>query len=165
MDLLSRFGNLSLSDEDSARIEACYKDIKEKIIALRGEVKVIKKESGIAFAGSMHDPKLFLSLSMVLDNGKHLLLADFDGGTYWQEWDYESLDEFENAISNYIAPMINRKVKTVIEKERHKYIKISRYYSEGGDNWVLIEENVFDSFGVRLRTRKSAIDIDIKSYK
>ena len=165
MDFISRYSGLSLSDDDNARIAACFNDIKEKIIELRGKVNIIEEKEWIAFAGSRREPKLMLSLGMVLDNGKHLLLADFDGGAYWQEWDYESLDEFENAIVSYVAPMINRKVKTVIEKERHKYIKVSRYYSEGGDDWTLIDENVFDSFSVRLRTRKSRIDVDIKSYK
>ena len=165
MDFLGRFSGLSLSEEDSARIANCYNDIKEKITELRGKVNFIEEKDWIAFSGTKYEPKLMLSLSMVLDNGKHLLLADFDGGSYWQEWDYKSLDEFENAIVNYVAPMINRKVKTVIEKKRHKYIKVTRYYLEGKDDWVLIDENVFDSFVVRLRTRKDKIDIDIKSYK
>lgn len=165
MDFITRYSGLSLSDDDNARMAACYNDIKEKITELRGKVNIIEKDGWIAFSGSMYEPKLMLSLSMVLDNGKHLLMADFDGGAYWQEWDYKSLDEFENAIVSYVAPMINRKVKTVIEKERHKYIKVSRYFSDGGDDWTLIDENVFDSFSVRLRTRKSTIDVDIKSYK
>ena len=74
------------------------------------------------------------------------------------------MDEFENAVVNYAAPMIGRTVKTVTEKKKHKYVKISRFYLEGEDKWVPIDENVFDAFPIRLFTFRNSRSEEIRRY-
>ena len=153
---------------DDARINACYRSIKEKITELRGIEDFYEENEWVAFGGKPENPKLILTVTVIITRGGHYLLADLDGRIFWQEWDYESIDEFENAIANHIAPMIGRKVKTVTEKKRHKYVKVSRYYlddnKDDNEEWVLIDEVVFDYPQVRLFTFRSSTRTDIKSY-
>ncbi len=154
--------NKKMSDND--RIVACCERIKEKITDARGKSDFIEEEGWVALAGTKEAPKLLLTVSVLISGGRHWLIADIDGRAYWQEQDYESIDEFENAVVNYAAPMIGRTVKTVTERKKHKYVKISRYYLEGEDKWAPIDENVFDSFPIRLFTFKNAQREEIRRY-
>ena len=161
MGILNSFG---VNENDDARINACYKNIKQKITELRGIDEFYEENEWVAFGGKPENPKLILTVTIILERGGHYLLADLDGRIFWQEWDYESVEEFENAIVNHIAPMIGRKIKTVTEKKRHKYVKISRYYLDDNEEWVLIDEVVFDYPQVRLFTFRSSRREDIRSY-
>ena len=151
-----------MSDND--KIVACSESIKKKITEACGKSDFIEEETWVALSGTQNNPKLVLTVSLVLNGKKRMLIADIDGRTFWQEWDYESVDEFENAVVNYAAPMIGRTVKTVTEKKKHKYVKISRFYLEGEDKWVPIDENVFDAFPIRLFTFKNAHSEEIRRY-
>lgn len=161
MGILNSFG---VNENDDARINACYKNIKQKITELRGIDEFYEENEWVAFGGKPENPKLILTVTIILERGGHYLLADLDGRIFWQEWDYESVEEFENAIVNHIAPMIGRKIKTVTEKKRHKYVKISRYYLDDNEEWVLIDEVVFDYPQVRLFTFRSSRREEIRSY-
>lgn len=163
MGIYNGFGQ---GGDDDARINACYKNIKSKITELRGIDDFYEENEWVAFGGKPENPKLVLTVTIILERGGHYLLADLDGRIFWQEWDYESVEEFENAIVNHIAPMIGRKIKTVTEKKRHKYVKVSRYYLAEGENeeWVLIDEVVFDYPQVRLFTFRSSVREEIRSY-
>ena len=162
-------GNFAPSEKDNERINACYKNIKQKITELRGIDEFYEENEWVAFGGKPENPKLILTVTLIFERNDYCLLADLDGRIFWQEWDYESIDEFENAIANHIAPMIGRKVKTVTEKKRHKYVKVSRYYLDDSkadhEEWVLIDEVVFDYPQVRLFTFKNSRREDIRSYK
>lgn len=164
MATLNGFGQ---GGNDDARINACYRSIKQKITELRGIDDFYEENEWVAFGGNADNPKLVLTVTIIIERGGHYLLADLDGRIFWQEWDYVSLEEFEDAIVNHIAPMIGRKVKTVTEKKRHKYVKISRYYLDNNkenDEWVLIDEVVFDYPQVRLFTFRSSRKEEIRSY-
>lgn len=83
----------------------------------------------------------------------------------WQEWDFENQEDFENAIVEYIAPLVNRKIKTVTETKRHTYIKTSRYYLDNNSEWILIDEDVMDGFLIRLFITKDSVKAELKSYQ
>ena len=161
MATLNGFGQ---SSNDDARINACYKNIKRKITELRGIDEFYEENEWVAFGGNADNPKLILTVTIIITRGGHYLLADLDGRIFWQEWDYASVDEFENAIVNHIAPMIGRKVKTVTEKKRHKYVRVSRYYLDDNEEWVLIDDVTFDYLQVRLFTFRSSRREEIRSY-
>ncbi len=80
-------------------------------------VDFIEKDGWIAFSGSFQNPELLLTLSIMKTDGKHYLYADIDDEISWQEWDFENQEDFENAIVEYISPLVNRTIITVTEKK------------------------------------------------
>lgn len=149
----------------NARINACYDNIKAKITDKCGVSEFIEKDGLIAFSGNSENPESVLTVSVMKSGSMLCLYADLDDEMSWQEWDYESQDEFENKIAEYISPLINRTIKTVTEKKRHKYIKISRYYSDKNDRWILIDEDIIDYLPIRLFITKDSVKEDLKSYQ
>lgn len=97
--------------------------------------------------------------------GKLYLYADIDDEVSWQEWDFENQEDFENAVVEYIIPLVNRTIKTVTEKKRHKYIKVSHYYLNTNNEWILIDEEVIGNLFIRLFITKDSAKEEIKSYQ
>ncbi|MCH5299349.1 MAG: hypothetical protein J1E96_06265 [Ruminococcus sp.] len=143
----------------------CYNNIMTKVSNNCGITNFIENKEYIAFSGSAQNPNLVLSLSMMKTNGEHYIYADLDDEVSWQEGDFNNQDEFENAIVEYVSPLINRTIKTVTEKKKHSFIKTSRYYLSDSDNWILIDEEVVDYFFIKLFTFKDSIKEDIKVYQ
>lgn len=97
--------------------------------------------------------------------GKDYLYADVDDEISWQEWDFENREDFENAVAEYIASLVNRTIKTVTEKKKHKYIKTSRYYLDDDNEWVLIDEDIMNHWLIRLFIKKDSVSEELKAYK
>lgn len=149
---------------DSARMQACFASIKEKVATLCGVDRFIEKDGWVAFSGTAEKPALQLTLTTMKTGGKLYLYADVDDEISWQEWDYDSAAEFEDEIVSYIAPMVNRIVKIVTEKKKHTYMKISRYYLDGG-KWVLIDEETEDFRLLRMTILKDSYKETIREYR
>lgn len=149
---------------DNARIQACYAGIKEKVAKLCGVSNFIEKDGWVAFSGTAEKPALQLTLTTMKTGGKLYLYADVDDAISWQEWDYASAAEFEDEIVSYIAPMVNRIVKIVTEKKKHAYMKISRYYLDGGQ-WVFIDEETEDFRLLRITILKDSYKETIREYR
>lgn len=165
MKLRRCFHASSPSSEDFTRVDNCLRNIKNKISAQSGVSDFLEYENGsIAFSGTKDNPELFFDLSIVKSEGKFHLYADIDDEVSWYEWDYESQEEFENEIVKYISPMINRTIKTVTEKKKHKYLRYARYYLSDNDEWILIDEDIIDSFIVKLFLFKDSLKEDINEY-
>ena len=143
----------------------CYNNIKTKVSNNSGVANFIENKEYIAFSGSAQNPNLILSLSIMKTQGEHYFYADLDDEISWQECDFNNQYEFENAIVEYISPLINRTIKTVTEKKKHKFIKTSRYYLSDNDKWILIDEEIVDYFFIKLFTFKDSIKEDIKVYQ
>ena len=155
----------SVPDEDiNVRMTACYDNIKIKIANQCGVSSFIEKDGWIAFSGSPQKPELLLTISRTKTEGKYYLYADIDDEVSWQEWDFENQEDFEDAIVEYIAPLVNRTIKTVTEKKKHKYIKTSRYYLSNNNEWILIDEDIVDFLLIRLFIAKDSTKEEIKSY-
>lgn len=160
-----RFFHSGTPDEETkARISVCLGNIKSNIANQRGDVNVMERDDWIAFAGSPEQPELLLTISAMKTGGKWYLYADIDDETSWHECDYESQADFENAIAEYIAPLIDRTVKTVTEKKKHKFIKITRYYLNDADEWTLMDEDICDAPIIRLFITKDSVSEEVKSY-
>ena len=143
----------------------CYNNIKTKVSNNSGVANFIENKEYIAFSGSAQKPNLILSLSIMKTQGEHYFYADLDDEISWQECDFNNQDEFENAIVEYISPLINRTIKTVTEKKKHKFIKTSRYYLSDNNKWILIDEEIVDYFFIKLFIFKDSIKEDIKVYQ
>ena len=156
----------SMPNEDiNIRITACYNNIKFKISNQRDIVDFIEKDGWIAFSGSSEKPELLLTISVMKTKGKHYLYANIDDEISWQEWDFENQNDFENAIAEYIAPLVNRTIKTVTKEKKHRYIKISRYYLNNNNEWILIDEDVIAYSPIRLFITKDSTKEELKSYQ
>lgn len=161
---MKTFNSSAHNDGINTRINTCYDNIKSKITNQCGTVDFIENNGWIAFSGSFQKPELLLTLSAMKTEGKHYLYADIDDEISWQEWDFENQEDFENAIVEYISLLINRTIKTVTEKKKHRYIKISRYYLNNNNEWILIDEDVIDFWLIRLFITKDSTREELKSY-
>ena len=157
-----RFFHSSTSNED---IEIRINSIKNKIANQCGLTAFVEKEGWIAFSGSFDKPELLLTISGMKTGGKDYLYADVDDEISWQEWDFENREDFENAVAEYIASLVNRTIKTVTEKKKHKYIKTSRYYLDDDNEWVLIDEDIMNHWLIRLFIKKDSVSEELKAYK
>lgn len=166
MKLLRSFRSSNPSGEDWTRVDNCLCNIKNKISEQSGVSDFLEYENGcVAFSGTKDKPELFFDLSILKSEGKFHLYADIDDEVSWYEWDFESQEEFENEIVKYIAPLINRTIKTVTEKKKHKYLKHARYYLSDNGEWIFIDEDIIDIQIVRLFLFKDSIKEEIKEYR
>lgn len=166
MKLFRSFSASNSTEDDLKRADNCLCNIKRKISEQSGVSDFLEYENGcVAFSGSRAKPELFLDVSIVKSEGKFHLYADIDDEVSWHEWDYESQEEFENEIVKYIAPMINRTIKTVTEKKKHKYLRYARYYLSDNNEWIFIDEDITDIRFVRLFLFKDSIKEEIKEYR
>ncbi len=111
--------------------------------------------------------ELMLEICTQKCNGKKLLYASIDDEVSWQEWDFNTIDEFENSIIEYIASRVNRTIKTVVQKEKYKSYMVSVYFLDTSTNeWILIESNKTENkFICRFAARKTETTEAIKTYK
>jgi len=100
-------------------------------------------------------------------DGKKYLYASVDDEVSWQEWDFDNVTEFENNIINHVSNRVNRTIKTVIQKEKHKRYQVSIYnLDEATGGWVLIEEDETDNGLVCfIAANKTETVETIKTYK
>lgn len=148
----------------SEEIKKCYDSIKHKLITRLKHVKCIEAHEYIAFSGDFKNPELAIYINKVVKDLNSYLCANIDDEVYFYEYDYKNRDEFENAIVEYIEPLVNRTIKYVTYKKKHKYIKFSRYYNNGNNEWVLIDEEIADSKIIKLFIFKNSVKEIIKEY-
>lgn len=144
---MRNFHTLISNKDIDDRISTCYDNIKRKL------------------TNKSENLELLLTIRIVKVRGKDFLYADIDDEVSFQEWDFENVEDFENAIAKYLTPIINRKIKIVTEKKKHKYIKISHYYMDDNDEWILIDEDIINYFLIRLFIIKDSTKVEFKSYK
>ncbi len=146
--------------------EECLENIKRKIFEKTGISKCIDlDETSVAFSGTVDNYDLYLSLSVIEKNGKNHLYAYMEDRLDWNEKEFHSQDEFENAIVAFICPKINRTIKTITETKRHKYIRVTEYYLDKETNeWVLMSDDKLSWLIMRPIIEEDSITEEIKEY-
>ena len=156
------------SEQDHLRAETCLNDIVSAVSAKRGIPEFIRYDTEtIAFAGSREKMELMLEVFIQRYDGKNWLYASLDDEVSWQEWDYVNQEEFTQSIIDHLANRVNRTVKTVTEKVKHKSYRQSAYYlDEISSEWVLFEDECTTSapFCLIAANRTETIET-IKTYQ
>ena len=135
------------SEQDHLRAETCLNDIVSAVSEKRGIPEFIRYDTEtIAFAGSREKMELMLEVFIQRYDGKNWLYASLDDEVSWQEWDYVNQEEFTQNIIDYLANRVNRTIKTVTEKVKHKSYRQSAYYLDQiSGEWVLFEDDSITS--------------------
>ncbi len=118
---LFKFFHTTKTFEDIQREKDCVARIKQVICQRCGiDNGIVFDDFTIAFAGSKDNMELMLEICTQKCDGKKYLYASVDDEVSWQEWDFDDVTEFENNIIDHISNRVNRTIKTVIQKEKHK---------------------------------------------
>lgn len=104
-----RFHHGSLPDpETQIRAEECLRNIKSKVIEKTQVRKLVELEDGsVVFSGTKENPTAILTMSIIKTDGEFYLYADMDDEVFWQEWDFESQSQFEDAVVDYLIPFVD----------------------------------------------------------
>ncbi|MBQ6707301.1 MAG: hypothetical protein IJN07_07375 [Clostridia bacterium] len=168
MALFKFFHATKTLEEDIQREKDCILRIKNAVSQKCGIDNCIDYDDfTVAFAGSKDNMELLLEICTQKYDGKKYLYASVDDEASWQEWDFDNVTEFENNIINHISNRVNRTIKTVIQKEKHKRYQVSIYYlDETTGEWVLSEEDETDNGLVCfIAANKTETVETIKTYK
>ena len=168
MGLFKFFHATKTLEEDIQREKDCIARIKQAVSQKCGIDKFVDYDDfTVAFAGSKDNMELLLEICTQKYDGKKYLYASLDDEVSWQEWDFDNLDEFENNIIEHIANRVNRTVKTVIKKVKHKSYQETVYYLDNETNeWVLMEDDqTEDKFVCFIAANKTETEETIKTYK
>ena len=168
MSLFKFFHSTKTLEEDIQREKDCILRIKQAVSQKCGIDNFIDYDDfTVAFAGSKDNMELMLEICTQKCDGKKYLYASVDDEVSWQEWDFDNLDEFENNIINYIANRVNRTIKTVIKKVKHKSYQETVYYLDKETNeWVLMENALTEDKRVCfIAANKTETTETIKTYQ
>ena len=168
MSLFKFFHTTKTYEEDIQKEKDCIARIKQAVSQKCGIDNVIEGDDFIvAFAGSKDNMELMLEICTQKCDGENCLYASVDDEVSWQEWDFDTLGEFENKIINYIANRVNRTIKTVIKKVKHKSYQETVYYLDNETNeWVLMEDDrTEDKLVCLMAADKTETTETIKTYK
>lgn len=119
MSLFKFFHATKVLEYDIQREKDCILRIKNAVGQKCGMDNFIDyDEVTVAFAGSPDNMELMLEISTQKCAGQKYLYASLDDEVSWQEWDFDSLSEFENDIVEYIAKRVNRTIKTTAPESK-----------------------------------------------
>lgn len=167
MRLFKFFHATKTFEEDIQREKDCIARIKQAVSQRCGIDKFIDCDDfTVAFAGSKENMELLLEICTQKCEGKKYLYASLDDAVSWQEWDFDNPDQFENNIIEYIANRVNRTIKTVIKKVKHKSYQETIYYLDKSTNeWIMIEDDkTEDKLVCFIAANKTETDETIKTY-
>lgn len=166
MSFLRLFRSPQYSEEDIRQEKECLARIKAAVSERTGIAEFIHWDDfTVAFAGSRENMELLLEIRTCKYEGKKYLYASVDDEVSWQEWDHNSIAEFENGIIDYIANRVNRTVKTVTEVGKDLY-RVRSYYLEDNGQWVCFEDHSSDSkWFCRILSRLGESTEVIKAYR
>ena len=168
MKLFKFFSAPKFSESDRLRAEDCLNAIVSAVSEKRGISEFIQCEDGcVAFAGSWEKKELVLELCIQKYDGKNWLYASLDDEVTWPEWDYVNQEEFTQNIIEHLVPRVNRTIKTVTEKVKHKSYRQSFYYwDDTSRKWVLFEEYAINNNPFcRVVARRTETIETIKTYQ
>lgn len=168
MSLFKFFHATKILEEDIQREKECVTRIKQAVSKKCGINNfIVYDDFTVAFAGSKDSMELMLEICTQKCEDKKCLYASVDDEFSWQEWDFDNLNEFENNIIEYIANRVNRTIKTVIKKVKHKSYQETVYYlDESTNEWILIEDDrTEDKFVCLIAANKTETTETIKTYK
>jgi hypothetical protein len=145
----------------------CMERIKGKVAEKTGISRFVDLgETKAAFSGSVNDYDLYLSLDVAKRRGRNYLYAYMEDRLEWNGWEFDSQDDFENAIVEYLCTYINRTIKTVTETRRHKFIRVTEYYLDKETNqWVLMSDDKVSRLIVRPFIEDDGITEEITEYQ
>lgn len=168
MCLFKFFHTTKTFEEDIQREKYCIARIKKAVCQKCNTDKFIDYDDfTVGFAGSKECLELMLEICTQKYEGKNYLYASVDDEVSWQEWDFCDINEFENAIIKYISNRVNRTIKTVIKKEKHKsYAEYVYYLEEDTNEWILIEsDETEDKLTCFVAANKTEQTETVKTYK
>ena len=146
----------------------CIERIKNAVSEKIGIKKFVEYDDfTVAFSGNQDNMELMLELYTVVDETGHYLHANIDDEVIFDECEFDSLDAFEASIVKYLTSRINRTIKTIITKDRHKSHHKSVYaFDNESENWFLIEdEHTEDSLVCQYFADKTETVEILKTYK
>ncbi len=168
MKLFKFFRTTQTYEEDIQREKDCIARIKQAVSQKCGATNFIDYDDfTVAFAGSKDTMELMLEICTQKYEGKKYLYASVDDKFSWQEWNFENYDKFVSNIIEHISNRVNRTIKTVIQKEKHKSYAVSVYYLDQDTNdWILIEsDKTEDKFVCLIAADKTETTETVKTYK
>ncbi len=168
MGLFKIFCATKTSGEDKQKETDCITRIKLAVSQKCGIDHFIEYDDfTVAFSGTRDNMELMLEICTQDYNGKKYLYASLDDEVSWQEWDFDDTNEFENSIVEYIANRVDRTIKTVIQKEKHKSFAEFVYYLDRNTNeWILIEQDKIEGkLACLIVANKTETTDTIKTYK
>ena len=166
MGLFKFFHATKTFEEDIQREKEGIARIKAAVSQRCGIDRFIEYDDvTVAFAGTEENMELMLEICTQKADGKKYLYASVDDEVSWQEWDFDTLNEFENAIIEYIANRVNRTIKTVTEMGSKK-CRVASYYLDENGEWVCFEGEVTESkVFCFIMSRLTKSKETIKTYK
>ena len=140
---------------------------KREIAEKTGITKCIDlDESSAAFSGTEENYDLYVSVGVYKKRKKEYFSVYMDDHFEWDEFDYDSQEEFEDAIVEYIWERINRIIKTITETKKHKYIRVKEYYLDKETNdWVLMYDEKMSWLIARPFITEDSVTEEIKEYQ
>lgn len=146
--------------------KVCLENIKRKIAEKSGISKCIELDDlSAAFSGTIDNYDLYISLDIIKKRGKDYIYAYMGDHFEWYEWEFDSLNEFEDKIAEYFCENINRTIKTITETKRHKYIRVTEYYLNKETNeWILMSDDKISWLIIRPFIEADDITEEIKEY-
>lgn len=168
MGVFKFFHVTKTSEEDIQREKVCIARIRQAVSQKCGIDSFIDYDDfTVAFAGSKDNMELILEICTQKYEGKKYLYASVDDAVSWQEWDFDNIDEFENHIVEHITNRVNRTIKTVVKKIKHKSYQETVYYlNEAINEWILVEDDrTEDKFICFIAANKTEITETIKTYR
>ena len=142
LKLFKFFHTPKFTEQDQLRAENCLNSIVFAVSEKSGIPEFIRYDNEtVAFAGSRENMELVLEVFIQRYDGKNWLYASLDDEVSWQEWDYVNLEEFTQNIIDHLVTRVNRTIKTVTEKTKHKSYRQSSYYlDDTSGEWLLFED-------------------------
>ena len=146
--------------------EQCLINIKRKIAEKTGITKCIDlDESSAAFSGTEENYDLYVSVGVYKKGKKEHFSVYMDDHLEWDDFDYESQEEFEDSIVEFICEKINRTIKTITETKKHKYVRVTEYYLDKETNeWVLMYDEKMSWLIARPFITEDSVTEEIKEY-
>ena len=128
--------------------EEQYQQIIEKITAASGCEKHIRIPEGpVIFAGTAEAPDLALFIAPQENGGIYYGITVGGEDSSFESADFPTPEDCENAVCEFIAAFVNRKVKFTRIQKRFSYIYESyQIYDESTDQWRTVTENYLDRF-------------------
>lgn len=146
--------------------EQCLTNIKRKIAEKTGITKCIDlDESSAAFSGTEEAYDLYVSVGVYKKGKKEYFSVYMDDHLEWDEFDYDSQEEFEDSIVEFICEKINRTIKTITETKKHKYVRVKEYFLDKETNeWVLMYDEKMSWLIARPFITEDSVTEEIKEY-
>ena len=143
--------------------------LEKKFILLSSFIHINLEPSSLVVninSGTEENYDLYVSVGVYKKGKKEYFSVYMDDHFEWDEFDYDSQEEFEDSIVEYICERINRTIKTITETKKHKYVRVTEYYLDKETNeWVLMYDEKMSWLIARPFITEDSVTEEIKEYQ